>query len=201
MAGLRRSKHLKLELKDIQLATQNFANCVGNGGFGSVYKGELAVNGEHTTVAVKRLTVKRINEELVGQGLKEFLTEIKLLGALKHENLISLLGFCEEGEENILVYEYAEHGSLDRYIRRFESSSTYNLTYNLTWVERLKICADAARGLDHLHRNPGKGEAIIHRDIKSANILLDKNWIKAVPFQMLVAHLATVTQNTFLVAL
>ncbi|GJT84929.1 serine-threonine/tyrosine-protein kinase catalytic domain-containing protein [Tanacetum coccineum] len=107
-------------------------------------------------------------------GLKGVLAEIQLLSGQEHPNLISLLGYCDDGKEKIIVYEYAARGSLDRYIRRRnrdESSST------LTWLERLKICADAARGLNHLHNNIGGHRTIIHRDIKSSNILIDENWI------------------------
>ncbi|KAL8259231.1 hypothetical protein R6Q59_027184 [Mikania micrantha] len=162
MAGLKRSQHLKLKLKDIQEATENFKTCIGNGGFD---KGELIMNGKHSTVAAKKLWGR------YGHGIKEFLNEIDLLTGQQHPNVISLLGYCDEDEEKIIVYEYAERGSLDRYIRRCDSSSP------LTWLKRLEICADAARGLDHLHRHAGKHQAIIHRDIKSANILLDENWI------------------------
>ncbi|KAL8259238.1 hypothetical protein R6Q59_027191 [Mikania micrantha] len=165
MAGLKRSQHLKLKLKDIQEATENFKTCIGNGGFGMVYKGELIMNGKHSTVAAKKLCGR------YGHGIKEFLNEIDLLTGQQHPNVISLLGYCDEDEEKIIVYEYAERGSLDRYIRRCDSSSP------LAWLKRLEICADAARGLDHLHRHAGKHQAIIHRDIKSANILLDENWI------------------------
>ncbi|GJR01543.1 serine-threonine/tyrosine-protein kinase catalytic domain-containing protein [Tanacetum coccineum] len=137
-------------------------NC--HGGYGVVYKGVLSINGKDTTVAVKRLDMQ------FGQGLKEFLTEIQLLSGQEHPNLISLLGYCNHGKEKILVYEYAARGSLDSYIRR--NSST-----NLTWLGRLKICADAARGLDHLHNHLGRHRMIIHRDIKSSNILIDENWV------------------------
>ncbi|KAJ0816654.1 putative protein kinase RLK-Pelle-CrRLK1L-1 family [Helianthus annuus] len=130
-----------------------------------VYKGELSVDGKPTTVAVKRLN------EQYGQGLKEFLTEIQLLTGQNHPNLIALIGYCDEGKEKIIVYEYAENGSLDKYLRRD------NTVRVLSWLERLKICVDAARGLSHLHYHVGKYQSIIHRDIKSSNILLDRNWI------------------------
>nr|XP_043639086.1 probable receptor-like protein kinase At5g38990 [Erigeron canadensis] len=156
---------LKLSFKEIDEATINFKTCIGKGGYGWVYKGTLCHDGKYTTVAVKRL-----NENL-GQGLKEFLTEIQLLSGQHHPNLISLIGYCDEGKEKILVYEFAERGSLDRYIRPGSSKTT------LTWLERLKVCIGAARGLDHLHNHVGEHQTIIHRDIKSANILLDENWV------------------------
>ncbi|PWA52196.1 serine-threonine/tyrosine-protein kinase catalytic domain-containing protein [Artemisia annua] len=160
------SQHLQIPLKDIELATKNYKTCIGNGGYGLVYKGELSSSGKQVTVAVKRL------HEQFGQGLKEFLTEIQLLSGQNHPNLISLVGYCDEGKEKIIVYEFAERGSLDRYLKR--GSNTKN---SLTWVERLRICIDAARGLDHLHSHVGKHQAIIHRDIKSANILIGQNWV------------------------
>ena len=164
MSGLRDSEHLKLQLQDIQLATNNFKTCIGKGGYGWVYKGQLHIAGKPTTVAVKRLN------KHFGQGLKEFLTEIYLLTGQNHPNLISLLGYCDDGKEKIIVYEYAEHGSLDRYLNNTNRTS-------LTWRERLRICIEVARGLDHLHNHAGTHQAIIHRDIKSSNILLDENWV------------------------
>ncbi|GKA42382.1 serine-threonine/tyrosine-protein kinase catalytic domain-containing protein, partial [Tanacetum coccineum] len=161
---------LKLPFEEIKDATNNFENCIGHGGYGRVYKGELTIHGKLTTVAVKRL-----NEHL-GQGLKEFLTEIDLLSGQHHPNLISLVGYCDEGKEKIIVYEYAERGSFDKYIKRTNNGTT-TPTPTLTWVERLKICAGAARGLDHLHNHVGVHQSVIHRDIKSGNILISKKWV------------------------
>ncbi|PWA38251.1 serine-threonine/tyrosine-protein kinase catalytic domain-containing protein [Artemisia annua] len=118
------------------------------------------------------VAVKRLNEQF-GQGLKEFLTEIQLLSGQQHPNLISLVGYCDEGREKSIVYEYAERGSLDQYIRRTRKTTSTTLT----WLQRLKICVDAARGLDHLHNHVGGHRTIIHRDIKSSNILIDENWV------------------------
>ncbi|PWA98223.1 diacylglycerol kinase 5 [Artemisia annua] len=160
-------QHLKIPFVQIQEATENFKTCIGKGGYGWVYKGVLSVSGKDTFVAVKRLN------EHFGQGLKEFLTEIHLLSGQQHPNLISLLGYCDEGNEKIIVYEYAERGSLDRYIRR-NRDATYT---RLTWLERLKVCVDAARGLDYLHSHVGGHRTIIHRDIKSSNILIDGNGV------------------------
>ncbi|GJY13527.1 serine-threonine/tyrosine-protein kinase catalytic domain-containing protein [Tanacetum coccineum] len=103
------------------------------------------------------VAVKRLNEQF-GQGLKEFLTEIQLLSGQRHPNLISLVGYCDEGREKTIVYEYAERGSLDQYIRRRGKSTSTTLT----WLQRLKICADAARGLDHLHRH--QSHRCLHND-------------------------------------
>ncbi|GKA75089.1 serine-threonine/tyrosine-protein kinase catalytic domain-containing protein [Tanacetum coccineum] len=159
-------QYLEISLEEIKQAAKNFQDCIGKGGYGLVYKGKLYKSGKPIPVAVKRL-----NEQF-GQGLKEFLTEIQLLSGKKHPNLISLLGYCEEDKEKILVYEYAQRGSLDQYLRRDNTTN-----YTLTWHQRLKICAGAARGLDHLHHHAGEHISIIHRDIKSANILLDGNWV------------------------
>nr|XP_043622433.1 uncharacterized protein LOC122593702 [Erigeron canadensis] len=164
MSAPRRWEHLKMPFEDIKAATNDFKKCIGSGGYGRVYEGQLSISGKLTMVAVKRL-----NENL-GQGMREFLTELELLSGQNHENIISLLAYCDQGKEKIIVYEYAEHGSFDKYIRRTSDK-------NLTWLERLTICADAARGLDHLHSHFGEHQAIIHRDIKSANILINDKWV------------------------
>uniref|UniRef100_A0A251SXU1 Putative death-associated protein kinase 1 n=1 Tax=Helianthus annuus TaxID=4232 RepID=A0A251SXU1_HELAN len=161
-AFLQQFQHLKIQLEDITSATDNFNddNCIGRGGFGKVYKGELSHSKGRSTVAIKRLDRRH------GQGIPEFLKEITTLSGYRHENLISLLGFCYQGDEMILVYDYASRGSLDRYL---------NLPH-LTWLQRLKICLDAAQGLRYLHDPRGTHQRIIHCDVKSSNILLDDNW-------------------------
>ncbi|GJR90305.1 serine-threonine/tyrosine-protein kinase catalytic domain-containing protein [Tanacetum coccineum] len=133
---------------------QKFKTRIGRGGYGVVYKGVLSINGKDTTVAVKRL-----NEQF-GQGLKVFLTEIRLLFGQEHPNLISLLSDCDDENEKIIVYEYAARGSLDRYIRHNNHDKS---SITLTWLERLKICADVARGLDHLHNHLGGHRMIIQK--------------------------------------
>ncbi|XP_076918103.1 putative serine/threonine-protein kinase PBL28 [Bidens hawaiensis] len=100
------------------------------------------------------------------QGQSEFLKEILTLACYKHKNIICLLGFCDEDDEKILVYKYEVNGSLDRHLA----------DTNLTWEDRLRICLDAARGLKYLHDDVGVGHRVIHRDIKSSNILLDEDW-------------------------
>ncbi|GKD19629.1 serine-threonine/tyrosine-protein kinase catalytic domain-containing protein, partial [Tanacetum coccineum] len=165
MSVLKGSEHLRLALKEIELATNNFSEPIGEGGYGMVFKGELCISGKKPThVAVKTLGEKS------WQGLKQFLTEIQLLTGQNHKNVISLLGFCEEGKHKSLVYEYAANGSLDTYLGG-------GTKINLSWQKRLEICLDASRGLNHLHRNSRNKQTIIHRDIKSANILLDDNWV------------------------
>ncbi|KAM0016303.1 putative protein kinase RLK-Pelle-CrRLK1L-1 family [Helianthus debilis subsp. tardiflorus] len=165
MSGMEKWKHLHIPFADIKKATKDFQKEIGRGGYGRVYEGILLISEKYMKVAVKRLNEK------YGQGLKEFLNEIDLLSGQQHENLITLIGYCDEGHERIIVYEFAEHGSLDIYFRFGNANDT------LTWLQRLKIVVDAARGLDHLHNHLQKKQVIIHRDIKSSNILLDDRWV------------------------
>ncbi|XP_071727421.1 receptor-like protein kinase HERK 1 [Rutidosis leptorrhynchoides] len=155
-------KDLKVELEEITSATNNFDNhnLIGGGGFGKVYKGALARYKERSLVAIKRLDRKH------GQGEAEFLKEITFLTRYNHENIISLLGFCIHNKERILVYEHASLGSLDRHLN----------SVHLTWKQHLKICLDAANGINHLHDPRETSQRVIHCDIKSANILLDDQW-------------------------
>nr|GFA38273.1 protein kinase-like domain, phloem protein 2-like protein [Tanacetum cinerariifolium] len=146
---------------DIISATNNFDNSrvIGSGGFGKVFKGELSHPEGKIEVAFKRLDRKH------GQGDPEFFKEIRMLSSYKHNNLISLLGYCYEGDEMILIYEHASRGSLDWVLNDI----------TLTWRQRLNICIDAAKGLSFLHDPNGTQQRVLHRDIKSANILLDEN--------------------------
>ncbi|PWA82182.1 protein kinase-like domain-containing protein [Artemisia annua] len=155
-------QHLKIELQAIKSATNEFddSHCIGKGGFGEVYKGELIYSKGQSVVAFKRLNRR------FGQGDIEFWKEIIMLSSYRHNNIVSLLGFCDDCGEKILVYEYAPRKSLDLYLN----------DKDLTWVQRLEICIGAARGLAYLH-NPGQNQQrVLHRDIKSSNILLDENW-------------------------
>ncbi|PWA65708.1 C2 domain-containing protein [Artemisia annua] len=165
MAHMKHFEHLKISLEAIKLATNNFSHekCIGEGGFGKVYKGEIEIV---YSMGKRVVALKRLNRKY-GQGDPEFWKEIIMLSSHKpHKNIISLLGYCDEGGEKILVYEYATKKSLDLYLCSSE----------LTWVRRLNVCIGAARGLMSLHSAIGTQQRILHRDIKSSNILLDENW-------------------------
>ncbi|KAF5731169.1 Kinase superfamily protein [Tripterygium wilfordii] len=157
-------ENLKIPFVDIQLATNNFDKSliIGSGGFGMVYKGVLSDN---TKVAVKR------GVRGSRQGLPEFQSEITILSRIRHCHLVALVGYCEEQSEMILVYEYMEKGHLKNHLYGSKNPP-------MSWKQRLEICIGAARGLHYLHT--GFAQGIIHRDIKSTNILLDENYVAKV---------------------
>ncbi|CAG7864340.1 unnamed protein product [Brassica rapa] len=143
--------------RQLQAATNNFdqANKLGEGGFGSVFKGELS---DGTIIAVKQLSSKS------HQGNREFVNEIGMISGLNHPNLVKLYGCCVEKNQLMLVYEYMENNSLAHMLH--EKSSL-----NLDWKARQKICVGIARGLEFLHE--GSMIRMVHRDIKTTNVLLD----------------------------
>ncbi|CAI0467939.1 unnamed protein product [Linum tenue] len=145
-------------ISTVRAATNNFsfANKLGRGGFGLVYKGRLPSGQE---VAVKRLSVTS------GQGLEQFRNEALLIGKLQHRNLVKLYGCCVEEEEKILVYEYLPNKSLNRFIFDQIGGAT------LDWTIRFNIIIGVARGILYLHQD--SRFRIIHRDLKTSNILLD----------------------------
>ncbi|WCJ27870.1 Leucine-rich repeat protein kinase family protein [Euphorbia peplus] len=143
--------------RELGRATDNFniSAQVGRGGYGRVYKGILADN---SVVAIKRA------EEGSLQGQKEFLTEIKLLSRLHHRNLVSLVGYCDEEDEQMLVYEYMPNGTLRDWLSAKAKGA-------LNFVARLKMALDSAKGILYLHTEADP--PVYHRDIKASNILLD----------------------------
>ncbi|KAB2049146.1 hypothetical protein F383_27465 [Gossypium arboreum] len=148
---------LEYSYKDLQKATHNFTTLIGQGAFGPVYKAQMST-GE--TVAVKVLATDS------KQGEKEFQTEVMLLGRLHHRNLVNLVGYCAEKGQHMLVYVYMSKGSL--------ASHLYSENHEpLSWNLRVYIALDVARGLEYLH--DGAVPPVIHRDIKSSNILLDQS--------------------------
>ncbi|KAF2299269.1 hypothetical protein GH714_031163 [Hevea brasiliensis] len=141
--------------RDIQKATQNFTTVLGQGSFGPVYKAVMPGG----VVAVKVLACNS------KQGEKEFQTEVSLLGRLHHRNLVNLLGYCVDKGQRMLIYEFMSNGSL--------SNLLYNEELVLGWEERLQIALDISHGVEYLHE--GAVPPVIHRDLKSANILLDQS--------------------------
>ncbi|XP_075658369.1 putative LRR receptor-like serine/threonine-protein kinase At1g67720 isoform X1 [Castanea sativa] len=145
-----------ITLSDLEEATQNFSKKIGSGSFGSVYYGKMKDGKE---VAVK------IMADLSSQG--QFVTEVALLSRIHHRNLVPLIGYCEEEHQRILVYEYMHNGTLRDHIHDNANQK------QLDWLARLCIAEDAAKGLEYLHT--GCNPSIIHRDVKTSNILLDIN--------------------------
>ncbi|XP_057822161.2 cysteine-rich receptor-like protein kinase 44 [Cryptomeria japonica] len=146
-------------LENIKAATRNFHddNKLGEGGFGSVYKGTM-LDGKQ--IAVKKLSIRSL------QGKREFLNEVKLVAKIQHRNLVKLLGCCNEQSEKLLVYEFLSNKSLDKILFHPERSK------ELDWPKRFNIIHGVARGLLYLHED--SQIRIIHRDIKASNILLDE---------------------------
>ncbi|XP_057470221.1 probable serine/threonine-protein kinase PBL21 [Actinidia eriantha] len=148
--------------RELAAATRNFReiNLIGEGGFGMVYRGRLE-SGQ--IVAIKQLNLDGL------QGNQEFIVEVLMLSLLHHPNLVTLIGYCTDGDQRLLVYEYMSMGSLEDHLFDIEPDKE-----PLSWSTRIKIAVGAARGLEYLHckANP----PVIYRDLKSANILLDENF-------------------------
>ncbi|KAM5563134.1 putative serine/threonine-protein kinase PBL26 [Rosa sericea] len=146
--------------RELATATKNFRQecLIGEGGFGRVYKGKLETTEQ--IVAVKQLDRNGL------QGNREFLVEVLMLSLLHHDNLVNLIGYCADGDQRLLVYEYMPLGSLEDHLLDLPSEQK-----PLDWFKRMKIALGAAKGLEYLHdkANP----PVIYRDLKSSNILLD----------------------------
>ncbi|ESW14590.1 hypothetical protein PHAVU_007G000800 [Phaseolus vulgaris] len=149
--------------RELAAATKNFRpqSFLGEGGFGRVYKGRLETTGQ--AVAVKQLDRNGL------QGNREFLVEVLMLSLLHHPNLVSLIGYCADGDQRLLVYEFMPLGSLEDHLHDLPPDKE-----PLDWNTRMKIAAGAAKGLEYLHdkANP----PVIYRDFKSSNILLDEGY-------------------------
>lgn len=160
----------EFSLETLLQVTDNFSEDkrIGIGSFGSVYYATLEDGKE---VAIKRAEASSSSYTVLGGQVDKdnaFVNELESLSRLHHKNLVRLLGFYEDTKERILVYEYMNNGSLTDHLHKLQTSAL------MSWPMRIKVALDAARGLEYLHRyaNP----PIIHRDIKSANILLDAKW-------------------------
>ncbi|XP_061364877.1 L-type lectin-domain containing receptor kinase S.1 [Gastrolobium bilobum] len=149
----------RFSYEELNMATGNFGKekLLGSGGFGRVYKGTLS---NKTQIAVKC-----VNHDSK-QGLREFMAEISSMGRLQHKNLVQLRGWCRKGNELMLVYDFMPNGSLNKWV--FDQPEKL-----MGWEQRRRILVDVAEGLNYLHH--GWDQVVIHRDIKSSNILLDSD--------------------------
>ncbi|CAL5399262.1 unnamed protein product [Camellia sinensis] len=166
LVGLPEFSHLGwghwFTLRDLEHATNRFSkdNFLGEGGYSVVYQGRL-ING--TPVAVKKL----LNN--LGQAEKEFRVEVEAIGHVRHKNLVRLLGYCVEGTHRLLVYEYVNNGNLEQWLH-----GAMRQHGNLTWEARMKILLGTAKALAYLHE--AIEPKVVHRDIKSSNILIDDDF-------------------------
>ncbi|KAJ6318468.1 hypothetical protein OIU76_013917 [Salix suchowensis] len=150
-----------ISIQVLRNVTNNFSeeNILGRGGFGTVYKGELH---DGTKIAVKRMESGVVSEK----GLAEFMSEIAVLSKVRHRHLVALLGYCLDGNERLLVYEYMPQGTLSRHLFSCKEEGVKSLD----WTRRLTIGLDVARGVEYLHGLAH--QSFIHRDLKPSNILL-----------------------------
>nr|XP_043631039.1 receptor-like protein kinase ANXUR1 [Erigeron canadensis] len=156
--------NLQISLEEIKLATQNFSDtkCIEEGRYWKQYEGKIPNANGCIDVVAKRFDSKS------DKGNQQFVVELKVLFEHTYENIVSLVGYCNEKGEKIIVYEYALNGRLDKHLDNI----------NLTWMKRLNVCVDIARGLESLHSGGLKeGTRMMHRDIKSSSIVLDGDWI------------------------
>ncbi|KAK1364166.1 Protein kinase domain-containing protein [Heracleum sosnowskyi] len=166
LSGLPEFSHLGwghwFTLRDLEVATNRFSkeNVLGEGGYGIVYKGHL-ING--SPVAIKKL----FNN--LGQAEKEFSVEVEAIGHVRHKNLVRLLGYCIEGTHRMLVYEYVNNGNLEQWLHGSMRQHGY-----LTWEARTKVLLGTAKALAYLHE--AIEPKVVHRDIKSSNILIEDDF-------------------------
>ncbi|CAN4126319.1 unnamed protein product [Withania somnifera] len=153
--------NMVISIQVLKNVTNNFSeeNILGQGGFGTVYKGELH---DGTKIAVKRME----NGIITGKGLAEFKSEIAVLTKVRHRHLVGLLGYCLDGNEKLLVYEFMPQGTLSRHLFNWAEEGLKPLE----WTKRLTIALDVARGVEYLHSLAH--QSFIHRDLKPSNILL-----------------------------
>lgn len=149
-------------LRELEAATNSFsdASVLGEGGYGIVYMGQLP---DGTRIAVKNLLNNR------GQAEREFKIEVEAIGRVRHKNLVRLIGYCMEGSQRMLVYEYIDNGNLEQWLHGPLGDNP-----PLSWDKRMKIILGTAKGLAYLHE--GLEPKVVHRDVKSSNILVDSNW-------------------------
>ncbi|KAK8522771.1 hypothetical protein V6N13_115724 [Hibiscus sabdariffa] len=150
-----------ISIQVLREVTNNFSeeNILGRGGFGTVYKGELH---DGTKIAVKRMESGVVSDK----GLAEFKSEIAVLTKVRHRHLVTLLGYCLDGNERLLVYEYMPQGTLSRHLFNWKAEGLKPLE----WTRRITIALDVARGVEYLHGLAQ--QSFIHRDLKPSNILL-----------------------------
>ncbi|KAG8382673.1 hypothetical protein BUALT_Bualt05G0101700 [Buddleja alternifolia] len=153
--------NMVISIQVLRNVTDNFSekNILGRGGFGTVYKGELH---DGTKIAVKRMESGVMSEK----GVDEFKSEIAVLTKVRHRHLVALLGYCLDGNERLLVYEYMPHGTLSRFLFNWKEEGIKPLE----WTKRLTVALDVARGVEYLHGLAQ--QSFIHRDLKPSNILL-----------------------------
>ncbi|KAL6571790.1 putative serine/threonine-protein kinase pbl28 [Orobanche hederae] len=161
----RRNASAVFTLKEMEEATSSFSdeNLLGKGGFGRVYKGTLK---SREVVAIKKMELPSFKE---AEGEREFRVEVDILSRLDHPNLVHLIGYCADGKQRFLVYEYMHKGNLQDHLNGI-------VQVKMDWPLRIKVALAAARGLAYLHSGSDVGIPIVHRDFKSANILLDDNY-------------------------
>nr|GFA54029.1 protein kinase-like domain, phloem protein 2-like protein [Tanacetum cinerariifolium] len=153
--------HLEIPLENILTATNSFKNVVGGNGFVKYYKGELLLSGELINILAERL-----NKEWF-DGERQFWMEVSLLSSLKHKNLISLVRFCDDNDEKVIIYKSETRASLSKYLSD---------SMSLTWVRRLEISVGIAHALSYIHYDESHAFSVIHRNIDSGSVYLNDDW-------------------------